>query len=281
MTSTAFAQNNGKVMISPSSWCFTGDTLTLTSQLIDIGTDQTYFWEEKIGGGMWNENGGHESTYKTATPADHDVHCFRLRVHRHSENIDPQDWNYYSDSVCIRKCSITPVDIISFKATKQGNSIKIEWKSASEINVKQYIVERSTDARTFVPVSIVQSTQTNAYEMTDMQVPANTKVVFYRLKIEEQTGSIQHSIVSRISLDGKVTTLSVYPNPVTGNHFTVSAENIIDQSKTRIQIFDAFARKVYDEKFGEVRVNLRAGLYICKIVTIDGVELSEAKLVKN
>ena len=87
---------------------------------------------------------------------------------------------------------------------------------ANETNMSYYIVERSTDGVTFTPVEQVEATEgtLNTYTVTDTHVPAG--VVYYRLQMVENNGSINYSRV--ISFNNVNTQpFSVYPSLITGN----------------------------------------------------------------
>ncbi len=132
-----------------------------------------------------------------------------------------------------------PLDLLSFKATPSSTmdcknaSIKLQWKTANEFNVKEFYIERAKYGN-FEKIDVIpvvgNSVQIQNYQYTDSK-PIGGKV-YYRLKIIDIDGSYKYSNI--IVVQGcKPQSLEIVPNPTTGDVFiTGQIDNI------NIKIFD-------------------------------------------
>ncbi len=113
---------------------------------------------------------------------------------------------------------IIPVEIVDFYGKELDNkNVLLNWLTASEININNYEIERSNDAARFKSIGIINSKGNNnakqLYEFKD--VDAQIGINYYRLKINELSGTINYSKVIAINLKNAPTlfSLAVFPNP--------------------------------------------------------------------
>jgi hypothetical protein len=112
-----------------------------------------------------------------------------------------------------------PVTLLSFNCAAQGEDAEIRWESASENNIRNYVIERGNDGIHFDAIQTQpaqgQSDGVTKYQYTDVGIFNKNETVFYRLKIVEDDGTFKYSNINKIS-NGKVqeTKLIVYSNPV-------------------------------------------------------------------
>jgi hypothetical protein len=77
---------------------------------------------------------------------------------------------------------------------------------------------------------------------------------------------------SDFSYDQNPISLEIFPNPVTGERFTVSTSTEISE----ITIVNILGQQVYDQQFiGETRINIELeikekGVYLLQVKTLDG-----------
>jgi len=113
---------------------------------------------------------------------------------------------------------VVPVTFVNIKAAKTSNGIQVDWANATELNINNYIVEKSTDGLNFSPAaSIVPKSNNgslNSYSWLDA-APANG-TNYYRIEAIDQSYKIDYSTIAQatISGSGKIT---IYPNPVKEN----------------------------------------------------------------
>jgi len=116
------------------------------------------------------------------------------------------------------------VKFIYLNAMERDGQVKLDWSNVSESGVKQYIIEHSTDGRTFTRIGDKTARQNNS-ERADYSwwhVNPGSGINYYRIKAVEYTGEITHSSVALVNLDKTNTGFVVYPNPVSGNYISIA-----------------------------------------------------------
>lgn len=116
-----------------------------------------------------------------------------------------------------------PVELIGFQAKPAGRNALVTWATASEKDNARFLVERSTDATTFVVAGTVEGKGTTSsrsnYSFTDKNVGTSAGTLYYRLRQMDQDGKESVSEVRVVSFDGKAaaTAISTYPSPTVDN----------------------------------------------------------------
>jgi hypothetical protein len=116
-----------------------------------------------------------------------------------------------------------PVNFISIRAYPQAANIAVEWKVGSELNIKNYEIERATDGISFYKAGTQPATGNNnndiTYNWLDVNpVPGNN---FYRIKSISNSGEIKYSTIVKVMTGQLSTGITVYPNPVTNKEISV------------------------------------------------------------
>lgn len=118
--------------------------------------------------------------------------------------------------------STLPLSLISFSGSKQINDALLQWKTANEINVSHFEVQRSNDGQTFTSLGNVAA-GSSFYSFTDANTFSSRTMAFYRLKSIDTDGRFTYSNIIKLSkLAGAA--LTVYPNPV-NDVLTISGLN--------------------------------------------------------
>lgn len=128
---------------------------------------------------------------------------------------------------------LLPLTLLEFsgKETVAGNLL--HWKTAQEINTKDFEIEWSIDGQQFEKIATQQSTGSSS-TITQYNYLHTTRINgdnYYRLKMQDINGQFTYS--NTIKIDTKVTVadISVFPNPVADvlhlNIQALKAENIL------------------------------------------------------
>ena len=107
---------------------------------------------------------------------------------------------------------ILPLNLLSFTGNKQNQDAFLSWRTANEMNISRFELQRSDDGQHFVTIGIVQP-GISAYTYTDVIIFNSKSVVFYRLKSIDNDEKFTYSAIIKLvrQSDGLLT---VYPNPV-------------------------------------------------------------------
>ncbi|MBX2901230.1 MAG: hypothetical protein KF775_16375 [Cyclobacteriaceae bacterium] len=106
-----------------------------------------------------------------------------------------------------------PVELTQFTAQPEGETVKLNWLTASELNNDFFTVQRSADGVEFSSLGMVagQGTRTTptAYQFVDETPQAGLN--YYRLKQTDFDGTSSYSNIVAVNM---ALEWSVYPNPV-------------------------------------------------------------------
>ncbi len=120
------------------------------------------------------------------------------------------------------EASVLPITLTSVKAAPQNGGVSVSWTTQNEVNVKQYVVERSVDAGTsFSGIAIAAAKNNGATTPLSSYTSFDAAPVkgdnLYRIRIEGVDGKVTYSNVVKVTVeeDGSGKTLiTLYPNPV-------------------------------------------------------------------
>ena len=116
----------------------------------------------------------------------------------------------------------------------------LTWKTESEENTKEFIVERSVDGRKYSNIGTVAAMNTEGihrYNFTDNGITAlGADVVYYRLKQKDIDGRFTNSHIVALPVNKHSDMVVLYGNPVHREaNFTVTVE---EQQAVQIRIID-------------------------------------------
>ena len=120
-----------------------------------------------------------------------------------------------------------PVSFISVNAHLIGAAVKVDWKVAGEIGIRQYVVERSADGRSFSGIGNVTATGNSSSDVTYSWMDATplSGSNFYRIKSVGVSGEVKYTYIVKL-LKGSVTpSFTVAPNPVEGSVVNIQFKN--------------------------------------------------------
>ncbi|WP_207433668.1 T9SS type A sorting domain-containing protein [Sabulibacter ruber] len=186
-----------------------------------------------------------------------------------------------------------PVTLTAFSAKKALQGTELYWATASETNNEKFVVEKSSDAKTFIAIGEVQgagnSNTLQKYTFVDLNTQSGT--TYYRLTQYDFDGKSESSRV--IALETKAvaqTPLSIkaYPNPFE-EELTINVNSKKD-GKLRVAIYNITGKKAYEKEFAVVsgvltlivplnNISLNPGMYILS-TELNG-DVSTTHLIKK
>ncbi|MEL6592409.1 MAG: hypothetical protein AAFQ68_20090, partial [Bacteroidota bacterium] len=135
-----------------------------------------------------------------------------------------------------------PVEWVGFDGRLSGETVVLNWSTASELNNDYFEIERSTDGASFQTLASVAGTGTTAeqqdYKFVDFS-PVNGEN-YYRLKQVDLDGQFAYSAIIRLQVEPNKFRYSVYPNPSSDFLHISSTEKEI----TRIEMLDLNGRSI-------------------------------------
>jgi len=227
------------------------------------------------GGSRWNEVDGD----KSGTCVDGYIQIPSLGGGSRSTE---QEYEVTLGSVDGEGKLVLPIELISFTASCDGNSVDVKWTTASERNNDYFILERSYDAVNFSEITRIagagNSIEENNYAYTDYEYYGGE--MYYRLLQVDYDGkrSASEIIVVKCSDNELEPSIAVFPNPFR-SEISLSLSNFANKPAT-IEIFDVMGTLVMtkniDAPGNEYETvlnldNLSAATYTVRVSTVDFV----------
>ncbi len=131
--------------------------------------------------------------------------------------------------------AVLPLTWVSFTAQKKDATVALNWKTASEQDTRDFIVQHSTDGIIWKTLDIVQSTgYINPFGNYNYvhTTPANG-INYYRLIQQDMDGKNSYSKIATALFNKKTNLLTIYTN-------------MIITGKLKIQLQDASAISIYN-----------------------------------
>lgn len=152
--------------------------------------------------------------------------------------------------IVFRTLQPVPVFFVNIAAWRQDDlSILVHWLVSNELEIREYVIERSTDAVNFSiagrEVPLMNNGADAAYEFIDLQPFSGTS--FYRIRALSQDGSIQYSNVVKVNGVNSQPAISVLPNPVSGNKLTIHFHQL-PEGMYPVSILNNLGQVVYTQK---------------------------------
>ena len=186
--------------------------------------------------------------------------------------------------------STLPVQFTHINATQKGASVQVDWKVATEQNIKQYVVEKSTNGINFATIATQAANNIDNSSYTAMDNSPITGSNYYRILSTDNSGKQQYSNVAVVKIGGKQSSISVYPNPIAGNVMNLQLENIAKGNYT-IQLVNTQGSVVMQTKLQhaggsgtqniDLPSTLSSGNYVLKAVDEKGVVFTEKVVLSN
>lgn len=166
-----------------------------------------------------------------------------------------------------------PLNIVSLTAEiRNEGSVSLNWHTSTEQNTSFFIVQHSTDGKSFKEICRVNAigSGANSYKFTDYTTTIGTN--YYRLQSVDKDGSSSYSKVVSVNFGGKQA-FSIIPNPAR-DFATISFSKTVD--KATIAVYDITGKAVITQSVSGTNAyklntqTLTNGVYVIKVNTTTG-----------
>lgn len=247
-----------------------------------VGVESYDLYMSADGGSYTLIRSGMHRTDTTITVPDVGTYCFFTLA---TDSVGNKEALRLADIACTFVSTSLPVTWLYFTGVNQGNDNLLKWATGTEIQVKDFVLERSINAIEFEPIATLKPNGAPArqgnYSYTDKNVhKINTAALYYRVKQVDLDNSFRYSQVVKINLKTILVNRSVvYPNP-TNNKITIVAgsDKLL---QTNAVLFDNNGKAVKQWRLSATTMSvglaeLPKGLYYLKLK--NGETL---KIIKN
>lgn len=203
------------------------------------------------------------------------------------------DWKVSVGNSCSRvpvlaidgaPCIVAPISWIDFTATSQKTEVVLDWTTSSEVNNKQFFVQRSADGIHWETIGVVAGSGTSqsihSYTFIDKSPLEGNS--YYRIVQEDFNGEKDNSEVRLVNrtLDYMV---SVSPNPFSSStniYISGVSSDIIELEVVDVNGKTVFSRsgELANQSI-EIGKDLSSGLYFLKVSS--DLNVKNFKLLKQ
>ena len=151
---------------------------------------------------------------------------------------------------------VLPVKLTAFTGDLVNEKVNLYWNTSNEFNLKEIIVERSSDGILFTTLNKLLPLGNNvtghAYQSTDTHPFSGSS--FYRLRFNDMDGNFSYSNIIRLATpERSLLVTQYYPNPV---HNLLQVQLQSDKNQTvQIGLYDLAGKQMR-----EYLIDLRKGL---------------------
>lgn len=175
-------------------------------------------------------------------------------------------------------CNPLPVSWVSIEAAWQNNKAVVKWKVTNEVNLKEYVVERSSDGRQFHPIGTVKASAALAgqYQFTDENAGTEN---YYRIRQVDLDGAVAYSGNVLLRKSG-ISKLSLYPNPA-----KETVRLMLPATAGMVRLLDVKGAVLFSSKVAGNLLDLPVaayprGVYIIEFVSATGKAAQEKLVLK-
>ncbi len=185
---------------------------------------------------------------------------------------------------------VLPIKFTGIKAERNTNSCNtVKWTIENENNIKDYLVEYSSDGTSFSALGRAEATGNNnsTANYNYVHIAAALKNMYYRVQAKSVNGNTKYSTIVKIKNVQEKDMVSLFPNLITNNRFTIYFNNKM-AAKYSIVVCMQSGEMIYNEivyaqnsiafKTISLPTSTLAGNYIVK-VTNDAGEMNSFKLI--
>lgn len=183
---------------------------------------------------------------------------------------------------------ILPVKITAFTGQLLNEQVRLNWRSENELDLKNYVVERSDKSGLFTEIGRVISKSTTSnplqYDFVDAKPLAGRG--FYRLRLVYKNSPVSYSNSVVINNNPAKQSISCYPNPASG---ILSVKfNTTETHQYKITMLNMLNQAVYQRDFTTANSNIMQiprtqsmgkGIYVLRVIDMNSNEEFSQKVI--
>ena len=208
---------------------------------------------------------------------------------------------FYSRDTVTVTVNLLPLHWLGFTAESSSSlsfgegrgEVSLRWQTANEVNVSHFNIQRSLPGKAFTNIAQVPANNKpyNQYSYIDdkafasplsppRRIGEGPGVRFYRIQSIDKDGMRSYSTIKQVTLNSKLQTLSIYPNPAK------AIVNIEYAAMKEISIADVAGRVVWQQHlygvhFTQINIgDLPKGVFFVKIIGADNKAIAQKLVVE-
>lgn len=144
--------------------------------------------------------------------------------------------------------TVLPVTLLEFNAILNGNDVDLNWITSSQINNEFFTLEKSRDARKFIPFAIINGAgnSNSILNYYEKDYDVEDGITYYRLKQTDFNGDYTYSNIIPVNKSNQPNSFYVYPNPSNGKELNLKI-NELNDDEVLIIIRDNQGKECYSK----------------------------------
>lgn len=202
---------------------------------------------------------------------------------------DPLTGDIWFVSASLKQEQLIPLPATGMRleAALNGSDVKLNWKTLSEIDTREFEIERSTDGINFTKIATKAAAGNSSVQLSYDHTDANMQapVYYYRLKLVDIDNDFSYSNVVSVRMAGNVKGLRLFPNPATSQ---INLEFSNAKGNYLISVYNQAGQEVATQRavinysvqyFTVNRNSLPAGSYIMKVRNTESGDAFSQQLI--
>lgn len=183
---------------------------------------------------------------------------------------------------------VLPVTFGSITGYLQSGKPVLTWKVLTQLNVKEYVIERSDDGGQFYAVDKVPASTATTAEYNWKDAQALNGTAWFRIKAVDVDGRAKYSSIVKLS-GSKSGGITIYPNPVQNHQITIQFRTPLSGSLA-VRLYDISGKQVWNSSISltpqtgtrtfALPLNLPAGIYSIAVQN-EAVSYRQTLVVSN
>ncbi len=148
---------------------------------------------------------------------------------------------------------VLPIKFSGFKVSRENKSVKLEWRTFSELSNSRFEVQRSGDGKIWQTIANVNGTSaaSNAYKVYDNSPLSG--VNYYEIKEYDVDGHTYQSEIKILKMADIKSIISVFPNPSpSGINFSIANH---EASNVEVSLISMDGKTIHHEIINNVQPN--------------------------
>jgi len=171
------------------------------------------------------------------------------------------------------------VSLVGFKGIERNGNIALQWEVSDEKEIKEYLIEKSIDGKTYTAISYVASKNAPTALYNTLDKDAQQGYNYYRLNNISTDGKKSILAYTQVFVS-KASSINIYPNPAS-NKLHIQRGGILAED-TQLRIADMNGKIVHQQVLTAATASVdistfAKGIYFVQIIT--GTEVMNQKLV--
>ena len=181
---------------------------------------------------------------------------------------------------------ILPVKYASFTAKALGKTSLLQWNIVEQINVKNYVIERSFNANNWEAIGDITAQNSTSFEYLFYDKKPFEGLNYYRIKAVDFNGAINYSTIKTVNFKETKNQILIVPNPAKSfiNIYVAQSFNA-----SQVNIYDVQGKLILTQaaktiNTGSININtstLTQGAYLLSISNKEGNVLTEKLMINK